>query len=73
MKKLLSIVLSLCFLTMLLTGCGKASDDTTDTAAPDKTESDTDAVDATEAPTESDKLEPVTLKWYLHGSNVPMI
>ncbi|MHB8131813.1 MAG: ABC transporter substrate-binding protein, partial [Mobilitalea sp.] len=42
----------------------------TDTAAPDKTESDTDAVDATEAPTESDKLEPVTLKWYLHGSNV---
>ena len=48
MKKLLSIVLSLCLLTMLLSGCGKASDDTTDTVAPDPTKSDTDVVAATQ-------------------------
>jgi len=71
MKKVLSIILSLCMLTMLFTGCSKKSDDTADTGATDPAVTDTDEPAATTAPeAEVDTLEPVTLKWYLHGSNV---
>jgi putative aldouronate transport system substrate-binding protein len=75
MKKVLSIVLSLMMLTMLFTGCGTKKDETADTGATDPTvaATDTDTPEATEAPvadTSIDISEPVTLKWYLEGSNV---
>ncbi|MDF2524329.1 MAG: extracellular solute-binding protein family 1 [Clostridiales bacterium] len=84
MKKVLSIVLSLMMLTALLTGCGNKKDEAkdTDTKAPavtDEAKDDTaDApADTTEpadtadtAETAPDISEPVTLKWYLEGSNV---
>ncbi|MDF2540718.1 MAG: extracellular solute-binding protein family 1 [Herbinix sp.] len=85
MKKVLAIVLSLLMLTMTLVGCGKNSNDSTDTGAKDPAVSDTDTsdtedtntedtntedTDTAEAEPEIDISEPVTLKWYLEGSNV---
>lgn len=73
-KKLLSIVLSIAVTATMLVGCGGGTTETTTTepteeAAPaeDATE---EAAPAEEAAAELDISEPVTLKWYLHGSNV---
>jgi len=78
MKKVLSLVLSLMMLTMLFTGCSKKAKDVAETNVTDSTVSDTnvtteataDAVVATTEDAGIDISEPVTLKWYLHGSNV---
>lgn len=70
MKKVLSVILTLMMVTALFAGCGTkpAVETKTDpTAAPTKAEQSKD--DPTEAP-QAEALEPVTLKWYLHGSNV---
>ena len=70
MKKVLSVILALMMLTMLFVGCGKKAEETADTgAAPTDTGAKTEEAVATEAPAK-EELEPVTLKWYLHGSNV---
>ncbi len=70
MKKVLSIVLSLALLITMLTGCGSDTKETggSPTEAPKATE----GAAATAAPDAGgiDISEPVTLKWYLHGSNV---
>lgn len=82
-KKVLSIVLSAVMVASVFAGCSKADDssnanDNTSTeesapAAEDNTGSD-DAEPADDggssAAAELDISEPVTLKWYLHGSNV---
>jgi len=72
MKKVLSIVLCLMMLTMLFTGCKKDPKVEDAGTTPDTT-TDTDKATVTEAPevvVENEIAEPVTLKWYLHGSNV---
>ena len=71
MKKVLSVILTLMMLTMLFAGCGAKKEDVADTTAPAATEAaPKDAEAAPEAEPEAEALEPVTLKWYLHGSNV---
>lgn len=80
MKKILAIVLSLMMLTVAFTGCSKTSKDTNADATKDNTATETTTNDSTEAEvteaaeaaedTGIDISEPVTLKWYLHGSNV---
>jgi putative aldouronate transport system substrate-binding protein len=60
-------------ITAMFAGCAKKAADTSDT--PEATAAPTDAAEATVAPTQEaaatpDISEPVTLKWYLHGSNV---
>ncbi len=69
MKKVLSIVLLLTMLTAALSGCGKKKADpaTTDPAV---TETDETVEEGVTEEAEIDISEPVTLKWYLHGSNV---
>jgi putative aldouronate transport system substrate-binding protein len=58
-------------MTMIFTGCSKTAKDVADTGATDPTVAATEAAVATTAPdTGVDISEPVTLKWYLHGSNV---
>lgn len=58
MKKALSVVLTLAMLATALTGCGNTASKGGDKADAKVTESGIDI------------SEPVTLKWYLHGSNV---
>ena len=72
MKKVLSVILSLMMITMLFAGCGKKTEEATDTGASAPTAAAEDTAEATTAPaaTDASSLEPVTLKWYLHGSNV---
>lgn len=82
MKKVLSIVLTVLVLAFALTACGKDGKDTTDTGAKDPEVSDTGKSNSTETETETEEedteptdtgvdiSEHVTLKWYLHGSNV---
>lgn len=74
MKKVLSIVLTLVLLVTMLTACGKkeepAATDTADTTTTDTSEATDAAADTTTTDTATTELEPVTLKWYLHGSNV---
>ncbi|MDF2486135.1 MAG: extracellular solute-binding protein family 1 [Herbinix sp.] len=67
MKKVLAVILTLMMLTMLFVGCGEKKEEVVDTKAPADTT--VKAEDPTAAP-ETTELEPVTLKWYLHGSNV---
>ncbi len=79
MKKVLSVILTLMMVTMLFAGCGKKND-AADTTAPTTNEAskettkdttkDTGANTQANAEVEASALEPVTLKWYLHGSNV---
>ncbi|NLL76931.1 MAG: ABC transporter substrate-binding protein [Clostridiales bacterium] len=74
-KKLLSIVLSIAVTATMLVGCGSTTTETaTDaTEATETAEEATDAEETAEAPAEEAALdisEPVTLKWYLHGSTV---
>lgn len=76
-KKLLSLALVAAMVTGIMTGCGDTTTDTpasestgaasTDAAATDDAAASTD--DAAAATT-LDISEPVTLKWYLHGSSV---
>lgn len=65
-KKLLSLALAATMMTGMLAGCGSTDSDKTSTDSTDKnveegTEGDSSALDTSEH---------VTLKWYLHGSNV---
>ncbi|MEG1848881.1 MAG: ABC transporter substrate-binding protein, partial [Lachnospiraceae bacterium] len=67
MKKVLPVILSLAMVTTLFTGCGAAKD----AAVPaDTTATEAASVEATGDTAKADTSEPVTLKWYLHGSNV---
>ncbi|MGB4660613.1 MAG: ABC transporter substrate-binding protein [Mobilitalea sp.] len=73
MKKVLSIILSLAMVIMMFTGCGKTTEDAADTTTDAAVADTTEVAEATEAPaadTGVDISEAVTLKWYLHGSNV---
>ena len=65
MKKVLAIVLALLMVAMVFAGCAPKA------PAPAETSS-TDATASVETPVEEpiDISKPVTLKWYLHGSNV---
>ncbi len=67
MKKVLSIILSMAMLLMLLTGCGKEA---TDTGSDADSNTDNDVSDNSKDDSAIDISKPVTLKWYLHGSNV---
>lgn len=74
MKKVLSIVLSVVLLATAFTGCGtkpaeKADSDSVNQATNSPTEAATQ-VDTQANTNEIDISKPVTLKWYLHGSNV---
>lgn len=72
MKKVVSIALSLVMAASLLTGCGSTPTSTEKKEPVAQTET-TDKVEDTGAAADSsapDISEPVTLKWYLHGSNV---
>lgn len=76
MKKVLSTVMAIVMLTLLLAGCGKTSKDSenTDAKTPSNNVTDTPSKDSKEpTPTEEakvEKLEPVTLTWYLEGNSV---
>lgn len=78
-KKLLSMVLCIAMTATMLVGCGgEANTETTAPAEETATEEAAPAEEATEeaapaeetAAAELDISEPVTLKWYLHGSTV---
>lgn len=78
-KKLLSLALAAVMVTGLMTGCGDKTDTPASTTPASTTESEPASTDAgtepasteeTPAAAELDISEPVTLKWYLHGSNV---
>lgn len=74
-KKLLSLVLCIAMSATMLAGCGSTGSTETATDATETTETaETPAAEETaEAPAEAaalDTSEPVTLKWYLHGSTV---
>ncbi len=74
-KKLLSLVLCIAMSATMLAGCGGTGSAETATDATETTEvAETPAAEETaEAPAEAaalDTSEPVTLKWYLHGSTV---
>ena len=76
-KKLLSLALAAVMTTGLLAGCGSDTTDapsssdaaTTDSTVVDEA-TDSTTVDDTTTASGLDISEPVTLKWYLHGSNV---
>lgn len=68
MKKVLALVLALAMVTMTLTACGGDEPVTTDPVQSSDPAESTDPVESEEPAI--DISEPVTLKWYLHGSNV---
>lgn len=71
MKKFLAVLLSILLLVSSLAGCSKApKGDETLKNEPGSETTPTSSVSETAGDTETDTLEPVTLKWYLHGSNV---
>jgi len=74
-KKLLALALTAAMVTGVLSGCG--SDTTSSTSTSDSSSAttetattQTETTDTAATDTASDFAEPVTLKWYLHGSNV---
>ncbi len=82
-KKLLSIVLCVSMMAAMLTGCGAKEEAPAEETATEEAAAEEEAAPAEEAaeeaapaeeeaaaPAELDISEPVTLKWYLHGSNV---
>lgn len=69
-KKVLSIVLSAVMVASVFAGCGKEEATTEESTTETVEESADEAEEATEETAEIDISEPVTLKWYLHGSNV---
>lgn len=68
MKKVLALVLALAMVAMTLTACGETEEPATDDVVDEEVDETDDAEEAEEE--EIDISEPVTLKWYLHGSNV---
>lgn len=77
MKKVLPVILSVAMLATVFTGCGSkpaATEATEPAAAATEAPAATDAAEATTTAaaeaTTADISEPVTLTWYLHGSNV---
>ncbi|MBP5197951.1 MAG: ABC transporter substrate-binding protein [Lachnospiraceae bacterium] len=70
-KKLLALLLSAAMVTTMFAGCG-AKEETAAPAADTATETAeaTDDAAETAAPEENKFADHVTLKWYLHGSNV---
>lgn len=77
MKKFLSIVLSVVLLATAFTGCGAKKTEKVDsdsanqtTTAPTVAGTKVDSGAQVDTTTENDISKPVTLKWYLHGSNV---
>lgn len=72
MKKVLSVVLCIMLLASLLIGCGTNTDKDKDTNETSNTGEDkaNDSKDVVDDAPDVAELEPVTLKWYLHGSNV---
>lgn len=76
MKKVLSIILSIMLLATVLSGCSKKPTEKVDSGKTQTEATPTTAAkdDPTKAPdtndTEIDISKPVTLKWYLNGSNV---
>lgn len=77
MKKVLSVLLSVVMVVVALTACGGTKTETeTGTSTETQTETETETAPETEAEVEVeaeadvDISEPVTLRWYLHGSNV---
>lgn len=80
-KKVLSMILSAVMMASVFAGCGKeaaptsegtTNTETTDTKTTDDKAATTEETVKEEAPTAADIdiSEPVTLKWYLHGSSV---
>ena len=72
-KQLLSMVLAGAMVAGMLTGCGNTKENTAGTGSTtqDTASGDTkEAQDGSDAAGGLDISEPVTLKWYLHGSNV---
>lgn len=79
-KKVLSILLSAVMVASVFAGCGNKADETTTTpsesseaepAADDAADADASVEESSEATgIDVSSLEPVTLKWYLHGSSV---
>ena len=78
-KKVLSIVLSAVMVASVFAGCGKKEDvpaDSTEestveeSSAGEDTDAETPSEDEEAPATALDISEPVTLRWYLHGSNV---
>lgn len=75
-KRVLSIMLCIAMTATMLVGCGGAGSTETTTDVTETTEEAPATEDAAEAPAEDtaaaelDISEPVTLKWYLHGSTV---
>ncbi len=80
-KKLLSMILCVSMIAAMLTGCGAKEDTPAQEPAATEEEAPAEEADAsaeeaapadeeTTAPAELDISEPVTLKWYLHGSSV---
>ena len=76
MKKVLSIILSIMLLATVLSGCSKKPTEKVDSGKTQTEATPTTAAkdDPTKAPdtndTEIDISKPVTLKWFLNGSNV---
>lgn len=72
MKKMITVLLTVVMLTTLLAGCSKTKDVPTKDTATTETEVATDDTSSEDvaAETEVDISKPVTLKWYLEGSNV---
>ncbi len=76
-KKLLSLALAAMMVTGLLTGCSSTTDTTSSSSSSDDTSTESTTVEETSTEDASgttasglDISEHVTLKWYLHGSNV---
>lgn len=71
MKKILSVALSLVMAASLLVGCGSKADAPKETATQNEETTKEETAATGEATTAGpDISQPVTLKWYLHGSNV---
>lgn len=72
-KRALAVILSLSMLATMLTGCGNKQTAATDNKAGNSTATTEEGKTEGDAATEANGIdisEPVTLKWYLHGSNV---
>jgi putative aldouronate transport system substrate-binding protein len=71
-KRLLSTILAVAMTAFAITGCTStpASSDAPAPAGSEAAKPAASSSGAEAAPAETTELEPVTLKWYLHGSNV---
>jgi putative aldouronate transport system substrate-binding protein len=71
-RRLLSTILALAMTAFAITGCGSstASSNAPASSGTEAAKPEADKTAADPAPEATSELEPVTLKWYLHGSNV---